>query len=304
VRGRGRLGRPVGATGIRAFCCLWRAAAFPWFAIFCACGQRVLCKSGDARTAATLYTYHPRRIAGRRSCSRASDFASVPATVVVVPQAGLGLRARLAEELALPCWTGARAADVTDARGHGGDGTRQLVDEVVVVQPARSVVEAARDETRRDGKTGAVPAALRADGSMVPAGSMMPLPMPPFDMVWTGCACTEYIPGGVRAAGLVDAACFCRDEAQQRANGRSARPRMMRLAEGWCGGRSIRWESVVAKGRCRCGCVAATVARCKYPKFQRVGPSNKQAQDRHAQAQAGGCRRRRRCRRQEHPVCS
>jgi hypothetical protein len=151
VRGRGRLGRPGGAAGIRAFCCLWRATAFPWFAIFCARGQRVLCESGDGRTAATLCTYHPRRIGGRRSCSRAIDFASVLATVVVVavPQAGLGLRARLAEELALPCWTGARAADVTDARGHGDDGTRQLVDEVVVVQPARSVMEAARDETGR-----------------------------------------------------------------------------------------------------------------------------------------------------------
>lgn len=48
---------------------------------------------------------------------------------------------------------------------------------------------------------------LRADGSMVPEGSMMPLPMPAFDMVWTGCACTEYIPGGAGAAQLEGECC-------------------------------------------------------------------------------------------------
>jgi hypothetical protein len=56
--------------------------------------------NGAARIAVMLCTYHPRRIASRRNCSRASDFASVLA--MVVPQAGLGLRARLVEELALP----------------------------------------------------------------------------------------------------------------------------------------------------------------------------------------------------------
>ena len=48
---------------------------------------------------------------------------------------------------------------------------------------------------------------LRADGSMVPEGSMMPLPMPALDMVAMGCACTEYIPGGAGVAQLEGRCC-------------------------------------------------------------------------------------------------
>jgi hypothetical protein len=40
------------------------------------------------------------------------------------------------------------------------------------------------------------------DGSMVPDGSMMPFPMPPFDMICMGCTCTEYMRGGANATKL------------------------------------------------------------------------------------------------------
>jgi hypothetical protein len=78
---------------------------------------------------------------------------------------------------------------------------------------------------------------------MVPDGSMMPFPMPPFDMVWTGCTCTEYIPRRRKVAGRASGRSSCGDGAQKGANGRGARRVRKRLATGWCGGRSIRWLS-------------------------------------------------------------
>lgn len=74
----------------------------------------------------------------------------------------------------------------------------------------RGVVTAAR-------RTNSVPAGLSADGSIVPCGSMMPFPIPPFDMICTGC--TEYIPGGARATELEEDSVE-RREAQQKANRR------------------------------------------------------------------------------------
>jgi hypothetical protein len=52
---------------------------------------------------------------------------------------------------------------------------------------------------------------------MVPDGSMMPFPMPPFDMICIGCTCTEYIPGCARATELEEASRE-RREAQRRPN--------------------------------------------------------------------------------------
>jgi len=114
----------------------------------------------------------------------------------------------------------------------------------VVVRRARSAWT--REEIDVD-----VPAALRADGSMVADGSMMPFPMPPFDMdmVWTGCACTEYIPCGAGAAELAgqsgERRASCGFAAQMAANGGGK----VRLANGWGGRRIRQWQAVVVGGR-------------------------------------------------------
>jgi hypothetical protein len=107
-----------------------------------------------------------------------------------------------------------------------------------------------------------VPAALRADGSMVPDGSMMPFPMPPFDMVGAGCTCTEYIPRRRESAGRTSEGALVAMELRWGPMGvgrrrRGGDSRRVCVAVGAFG--------VVAKGRCG----GREGARCKFPKFQR-----------------------------------
>ena len=49
VRGRGRLGGPLGTASIRAFCCLWRAPALSRFPFVCACVSVVSSPSARSR---------------------------------------------------------------------------------------------------------------------------------------------------------------------------------------------------------------------------------------------------------------
>jgi hypothetical protein len=103
---------------------------------------------------------------------------------------------------------------------------------------------------------GNVPAALRAEGSMVPDGSTMPFPMPPFDMIGTGWTCTEYIPGGARAAELAGRCCARRGRGQHAGPmGGGARLGKERLATGyWRGGGCIRRRRAVGGGGVGGGC--------------------------------------------------
>jgi hypothetical protein len=136
----------------------------------------------------------------------------------------------------------------------------------------------ARDDSDGDGeRIASVPAALRADGSMVADESMMPFPRPRFDMDGTGCTSSEYIPCGARAAKLADRACERRGRALQRANGRGGGLEQMRGearqatggAEGAFGG-----GGGGRKGQRTCGLGCTTVvALCEVPKWPRVGPS-------------------------------
>jgi hypothetical protein len=85
-----------------------------------------------------------------------------------------------------------------------------------------------------------VPAALRAEGSMVPDEFMIPFPRPRFDMDGTGCASSEYIPGGARAVKLAVRACErrgarCRGPMGGGEAGRGDARRAAGGAEGACG---------------------------------------------------------------------
>lgn len=116
---------------------------------------------------------------------------------------------------------------------------------------------------------------------MVPDGSMMPFPMPPFDMdmVWMGCACTEYIPCGAGAAELAGQSGERRVVEQLRWEPMGAGRCDSRTAGsgGAFGGGRRRWSVVGCRSSQRAGVVsAATGARCKIPKFQRAGPSSEQ----------------------------
>jgi hypothetical protein len=131
----------------------------------------------------------------------------------------------------------------------------------VVVRRARSAWT--REERLDSEEQLDIPAALRADGSMVPDGSMMPFPMPPFDMdmVWTGCACTEYIPWGAGAAELAGQSGERRVVEQLRWEPMGAGRYDSRTAgAGGAFGGGRRWwsnvgcRSSVAKGRCRVCC--------------------------------------------------